>query len=87
MNSLNTFKSCGAVKTTITGKLLYLLLCELADAKGETIVPQKSVSRALNISPNTISCNLRRLHNEGYIDIYARYSSEGGRMANQYRIR
>ena len=87
MNKLTKFKICGEVKTTITGKLLYLILYELADPNGEVIIPQKRISDALRISKATVSRNFHRLRDNGYISIYSRYGSEGGRMANKYRIR
>ena len=87
MKKLTNFRICGEVDTTITGKILYLILYELADPIGEVIIPQKKIRDALRISKATVSRNLRRLRDDGYISIYARYGSEGGRMANKYRIR
>jgi len=86
MNNLTKFKICGEVDTTITGKFLYLILHELADPNGEIVIPQKRISDALRISKATVSRNLRRLHDGGYIKIFSRFGTEGGRMANKYRI-
>jgi DNA-binding MarR family transcriptional regulator len=71
----------------VTGKLLYLILEELADKNGEIIIPQKKISAALHISKGAVSRNLRRLREGGYIDVVAQYHSDGGRAANKYRIR
>ena len=87
MNKLTKFKLCGEVDTPVTGKLLYLILYELADPNGEVIIPQRRISDALSISKATVSRNLRRLRDSGYITIYSRYHNEGGRAANKYRIR
>jgi len=88
VNKLTKFRTCGEVKTTITGKLLYLILCELADPNGEVIIPQRRISDALRISKAAVSRNLHRLRDGGYIKIFTRYHAEGGgRAANKYRIR
>ena len=88
MNKLIRFKICGQIDAPVTGKLLYLILYELADPNGEIIIPQRRISDALRISKATVSRNLHRLRDGGYINIYARYHAEGGgRAANKYRIR
>ena len=86
MSKLTRFKSCGDIKTTITGKLLYFVLDELANKNGEIIIPQRKISAALCISKGTVSRNLSRLRDSGYIDIQAQYHSDGGRAANKYVI-
>lgn len=87
MKKLDKYKLCGEVDTTITGKLLYLILIELANRNGEVVIPQRKISNALHISKGTVSRNLRRLCDGGYIDTFPQYHSDGGRAANKYRIR
>ena len=87
MNKLTKYKICGELNATITGKLLYLILDDLADQNGEVIIPQRKISGALRISKATVSRNFRRLREGGYISIYPTYHSDGGRAANKYRIR
>jgi DNA-binding MarR family transcriptional regulator len=87
VSKLDKFKLCGEVKTGITGKLLYLILDELADADGETVIPQRRISDALQISKSTVSRNLRKLKESGYIDAQPTYHSDGGRAANKYVLR
>ena len=87
VNKLTKFKSCSEVDATITGKFLYLILNEIADQNGGIIIPQKRISKALNISKSTVSRNLRRLRDGSYIYIDPRYRSDGGRAANKYIIR
>ena len=86
MNQLTKYKICGELNVGITGKLLYLILYELADQNGETVIPQKRISGALKISKATVSRNLRRLREGGYIKTYPRFHLEGGRLANKYQI-
>ena len=87
MNKLSKYKICGEIDTTITGKLLYLILDELANRNGEIVIPQRKLSDALQISKGTVSRNLRRLRNGGYIGIQPQYHSDGGRAANKYKIK
>ena len=87
MNRLSKFKMCGEVDATVTGKLLYLILDELANKNGEVIIPQRKISDALHISKGTVSRNLRRLRDGGYIDVHPQYHSDGGRAANKYVIK
>jgi len=87
MNMLTIFKLCGEVKTAITGKLIYLILNELADNNGEIIISQRKISVALHISKGTVSRNLRRLHDGGYIGIYPQHHSDGGRAVNKYIVK
>jgi DNA-binding MarR family transcriptional regulator len=87
MRKLDKYKLCGEVDATVTGKLLYLILGELANRNGEIIIPPRRISAALRISKGTVSRNLRRLRDGGYIDISPQYHSDGGRAANKYRIR
>lgn len=87
MNKLSKFRLCGNVDGTISSKLLYLLLLELCDENGEVVISQRYIARALNISKDTVSRNLRRLREHGYIDTQTRHHSDGGRAANKYRIK
>ena len=87
VNKLTKFKFCGEVDATITGKLLYLVLDELANKNGEIIIPHRKIADALRISKGTVSRNLHRLRDGGYIDIQAQYHSDGGRAASKYMIK
>lgn len=88
MKKLSRYKLCGELDTTITGKLLYLILDELANRNGEIVIPQRKISAALHISKGTVSRTLRRLQDGGYIDIQAQYrSDDGGRAANKYIVK
>ena len=87
MRKLTKYKLCGEVDAPVTGKLLYLILGELADKNGEVMIPQRKISGALHISKGTVSRNLRRLSDGGYIEVHPTYHGDGGRAANKYRIK
>lgn len=87
MNKYTKFKLVGELETTISGKLLYLVLLDVVDEKNQIIIPQKRVSEALGISRSTVSRNLGRLRNNGYIGVIPQYNEYGGRMPNKYIVR
>ena len=87
MKKLSKYKICGEVNSTITGKLLYLVLDDLANRDGEITIAQRKISGTLGISQSAVSVNLRRLRDNGYIKIHARYNNDGGRSVNKYVLR
>ena len=87
MNKMAKYKICGDIEATPTGKLLYLILDELANNNGEITIPQRKISDALHISKGAVSRNLRRLESVGAISITPTYHSDGGRAANKYKVK
>jgi len=87
MGKLYKYKICGMVKTTITGKLLYLMLSELADEGGTAAIAQRRICEALQISRSAVSRNLRKLEKAGAIRIIPAYHGDGGRAANKYIVK
>jgi DNA-binding MarR family transcriptional regulator len=87
MNKYTKFRLVGELETTISGKLLYLVLLDVIDEDNKIIIPQKKISEALGISRTTVSRNLRRLNNRGYIDIIPQFNEYGGQMPNKYIVR
>ena len=69
MNKYTKFKLVGELETSISGKLLYLVLLDVIDEDNKIVIPQKRISEALGISKGTVSRNLRRLGRHGYIDV------------------
>jgi len=86
MNSFAKYRLLGGFNSTISGKLLLLLLLESVDEKGKVCLSQRKVSEALGISQTTVQRNFRRLQRSGYIDIIPQYHDDGGRAANQFVI-
>lgn len=87
METLSKFKVCGMVNTPATGKLIYLMLGELAGSNGEIIIPQRKICNALRISKSAASRNLRRLERAGAISIAPAYHPDGGRAPNKYYVK
>jgi predicted transcriptional regulator len=86
-DKINEFKVAGKINTTISGKMLYMLLSELADSNGVINISQRKISQILGLHKSTISKNLRRLEKNGYIYIRSKYTQDGGRLANEYVLR
>ena len=87
MNKYTKFNMVGELETTISGKLLYLVLLDIIDEGNKIVIPQKRISEALGISKSTVSSNLRRLGRRGYIDIIPTFNECGGQMPNKYVVR
>ena len=83
---MTKYRFCGNIETTVSGKLMYLILSDTSNRNGEVIIPQKKISEALGISKGTVSRNLRLLRDSGYIDVLPQYHSDGGRAANKYYV-
>ncbi len=81
MNKYTKFQLVGDLDTTISGKLLYLVLLDIIDEENKIVIPQKRISNALGISKGTVSRNLRKLERIGAVDIVPT------RMPNKYIVR
>jgi len=80
------YRLAGKLDTTITGKYLYTLLCDLAGSRGRIQLPVKRISETLKISSAAVRKNLHRLEDKGYIKIRPVHESDGTRKANLYII-
>jgi len=87
MNRLAKYKLCGNVKSTISAKLLYLVLTELSDEQGNITVSQRKISETLGISKGTVQKNLKRLRNAGFVRVTPQWNPDGGQTVNKYGIR
>lgn len=87
MSNMAKFGHLRTLDTSVSGRLLYLVLMEITDENGAVAIPQRRISRALGISKGTVSRNFRKLHRDGYIDIIPQYHEDGGRAANKYVIK
>jgi len=87
MNKMARYKLCGEVNTSISGKLLFLILMDITDENNAVSIPQRRISEVLGISKVTVSRNLRKLRDGGYINVIPQYHSDGGRAANKYILK
>lgn len=87
VKKLTKYKICCLVDTTVTGKLLYIILNELINENGEVVIPLRKICDALRISKSAVRRNLRRLERIGAISIIPTYHDDGGRAANKYLVK
>jgi DNA-binding MarR family transcriptional regulator len=86
-DKLFKYRLCGCIPATITGKLLYLVLNEISDERGETTISQRKISEILQISKGAVRRNLHGLKRMGFIGITAQYNDYGGRAPNKYVLK
>jgi biotin operon repressor len=86
MNNFTKYRMAGGLEATPSAKLLYLVLLDVIDDKNKATVPQRRISEALGMSRGTVSKNLRKLQDGGYIVIEEQYNEYGGRMPNRYCV-
>lgn len=87
MNKFTKYRLAGELETTVSGKLLYLLLLDIVDGNGKITISQRRISETLGISKGTVSRNFRKLRNRGYIDVIPQFhDDDGGRAANKYIV-
>ena len=87
MNKYTKYRLVGELDTTVSAKLLYLVLLDEIDEDNKIVIPQKRISAALGLSRNTVSRNLRKLGKRGYIDVIPQFNEYGGQMPNKYVVR
>ena len=86
-DEIRKYKLAGSVKGTITSKLIYTMLNDLADINGEVQISITRMSKTLKISERAIRRSLKALEDKGYIKIQNMYQSDGGNAANKYIIK
>lgn len=87
MSNMTKYQHLRTLDTTVSGRLLFLILMEITDEHGAVVIPQRRISGALGIGKSTVSRNFRKLHSDGYIDIIPQFHEDGGRAANKYILR
>jgi DNA-binding MarR family transcriptional regulator len=87
MGNMAKYQHLRSLDTTVSGRLLYLVLTDISDASGAVVIAQRRISEAIGLSKGTVSRNLRKLSDGGYIGVIPQYHSDGGRAANKYYIK
>jgi DNA-binding MarR family transcriptional regulator len=87
MNNMAKYQHLRTLDTTVSGRLLYLILMDITDTNGAVIIPQRRISEAIGLTKGTVSRNLRKLRDSGYISVIPQYHSDGGSAANKYVIK
>jgi DNA-binding MarR family transcriptional regulator len=86
MNNLMRYRTAGGLAIPASGKLLYLVLLDVIGDRNEVVISQRRIGEILGMNRKTVSRNLRRLQEGGYIAIEETHSEYGGRMPNRYYV-
>lgn len=81
------YKVAGSLKTSITGKCLYIMLYDLADEQGKIQISISKLSKLLRISESAVRNNLHNLADRGYIFVREVIEADGTRKANEYILK
>jgi DNA-binding MarR family transcriptional regulator len=87
MQNLSKYRLAGTMDATPSSKLLFMILMDLIDMDNAVKIPQRRIAETLGLSKGTVSRNLRKLRDGGYIGVIPQYHSDGGRAANKYYIK
>lgn len=87
MNNMAKYQHLRTLKTSVSGRLLYLILMDITDTDDAVVIPQRRISNATGLAKSTVGRNLRRLRDEGYVSVVPQYHSDNGRAANKYILR
>ena len=86
MNKYTKYKALGELETSISGKLLFLMLQDIVDSESQIIIPQRQIAENLGINRSTVSRNMRRLERIGAVRIVATFNEYGGQMPNKFIV-
>lgn len=84
---ISDYKVAGQMNTIISAKMIYMLLNELKNEEGVVNISHRKLGKILGMHRSTVSRSLKRLERSGEIYIRSRYTSDGGRLANDYIVR
>lgn len=85
MNDLTRYKLVVGLSVPPAAKLIYFYL--LDKSNGHSIaISVKQLGKNIGLSYSATRKNLHRLKRMGMVDIAPRYSDDGGRLSNIYRL-
>lgn len=86
MNDLTRYKLCARLPVPAAAKLIYFYL--LDKTNGHSIaISTKQIGKNIGLSRSATRKNLHRLKRLDMIDIAPRFSDDGGRLSNQYKLK
>lgn len=86
MNDLTRYKLTAGLPVPAGTKLIYCYLLDVSDGRGIAISIKK-LGKSVGLSRSAARKNLRRLERLDMLDISPRYSDDGGRLSNQYKLK
>jgi predicted ArsR family transcriptional regulator len=86
MNDLTRYRFIAGLPVPAGAKLIYCYLLDVSDGRGIAISVRK-LGKCVGLSRSAIRRNLHRLERLEMLDIAPRYSDDGGRLSNQYKLK
>jgi hypothetical protein len=88
MNDLMRYKLFTGLHAPAAAKLIYCYLLDLSGGRHKSVtVSMRTLAGDVGLSCSAAGCNLHRLKQLGMIGISARYTSDGGRLSNEYTLK
>ncbi len=85
MNDLTRYRLIAELPAPAGAKLIYCYLLDVWDGRGIAISVKK-LGKSVGLSRSATRKNLHRLERLDMLDISPRYSDDGGRLSNQYKL-
>jgi predicted ArsR family transcriptional regulator len=86
MNDLTRYRLTAGLPVPAGAKLIYCYLLDVSDRCGIAISVGK-LGKSVGLSRSAARKNLHRLKRLDMLDITPRYSDDGGRLSNRYRLK
>ena len=86
MNDLTRYKLTAGLPVPSAAKLIYCYLLDVSDRRGIAI-SVRQLGKSIGLSRSATRKNLHRLKHMDMLDISPRYSEDGGRLSNQYKLK
>lgn len=86
MNDLTRYKLCAGLPVPASAKLIYCYLLDRSNG-GSIAISAKQLGKNIGLSRSATRKNLHRLKRMDMLDIAPRYSDDGGRLSNRYKLK
>ncbi len=86
MNDLTRYSLTARLPVSASAKLIYCYLLDASDRRGITISIRK-LGTSVGLSRSATRKNLHQLERLDMLDIAPRYSDDGGRLSNRYKLK
>ena len=86
MSDLTRYKLCAGLPVPPAAKLIYFYLLDRSNGRSIAI-STKQLGKNIGLSRSAARKNLHRLKHLDMIDIAPRFSDDGGRLSNQYKLK
>jgi response regulator of citrate/malate metabolism len=86
VNDLTRYRLIAGLPVPAGAKLIYCYLLDVSDGSGVAISIRR-LGKSVGLSRSATRKSLHRLKRMDMLDIAPRYSEDGGRLSNQYRLK